>query len=76
MAQVLIRDLDDDVVERLRNQARDNGRSLESELRIALTELSKQDKAEWVRGILEMRARLAGRKFSDSTELIREDRER
>lgn len=36
MAQVLIRGLDDEVVERLRDRARAGGRSLESELRIIL----------------------------------------
>jgi plasmid stability protein len=36
MAQILIRDLDPKVVEKLKEQAARNGRSLESELRVIL----------------------------------------
>ena len=77
MAQVLVRDLDDAVVERLKERARGNDRSLQKEtkaiLEAAATTLTmaeaRQKSDEWHR-------RLAGRRFSDSAELIREDRER
>ena len=76
MAQVLIRGLDPELVERLRAQAKRNGRSLEAELRVGLESLAKDTPEEAVRKADEIRAMLKGRKFSDSTELIREDRER
>jgi plasmid stability protein len=43
MAQILIRDLDDDVVARLKARAAGNGRSLQSELRLLLTESAMTD---------------------------------
>lgn len=76
MAQVLIRGLDPELVERLRAQAKRNGRSLEAELRIGLESLVKDSREESIRKAREIQASLKGRKFSDSTELIREDRER
>ena len=38
MANLTIRNLDDKVVERLKKKAKDNGRSLEAELRVLLSE--------------------------------------
>jgi len=77
MGQVLISDLEEDVLERLRARAQGNHRSLESELREILLMASKQVSAAEARRLaLEMRTRLAGREYGDSTELIREDRDR
>jgi hypothetical protein len=42
MAQVLVRRMDDDAVERLRARARRGGRSLEEECRIALASASRR----------------------------------
>lgn len=75
MAQVLIRDVEDAVVEKLRSNAVSNGRSLEAELRMVLRRAAARDSdmaLEELRRILE---RLGGRVFSDSAELIREDRD-
>ena len=77
MSQMLVRDLDPEVVERLKARARMHGRSLQKEVKSILEEaaatLSMGEAAEaaelWQR-------RLAGREHSDSAELVREDRER
>lgn len=78
MAQVLVRDLDPEIVGNLKDRASRNGRSLEAELRMILSDASRyyerKDKA--VRNIKHFRSLLKGRSFPDSTDLIREDRDR
>jgi len=76
MAQILIRDLDDGTVERLKDRARRHGRSLEGEARLVLTQaagLSCDDARALAR---QWHKKLAGRELPDSTRLIRKDRER
>ena len=76
MSQILVRGLDDGLVLRLKERAARNGRSLEAEVRTIL-ERSATSPDEAVRGLLDQwRTRLEGRKFSDSSDLIAEDRER
>ena len=76
MANALIRDLDDQVYERLKARAVGNNRSLEAELREILVAASKQvGMAEARARAAEIRQRLSGRTHSDSAELIREDRD-
>ena len=48
MAQVLIRDLPDDVVERLKAKAAAEGHSLEAHLRIVLEKASRLDRDEFL----------------------------
>jgi plasmid stability protein len=77
MSQVLIRGIDEDVLDRLRKRAIGNNRSLEGELREILYSASLQVDVETARNLMEeMRARLGGRVHSDSAVLIREDRDR
>lgn len=79
MAQILVRDLDKETVERLKKRARDDGRSLQSEVKHILDQAAYEPKVdiEKARKMLdEFRKRFKGRKFSDSVELIREDRDR
>ena len=76
MAQVLVRGLADDVVDRLKARAKRNGRSLAAELRLVLEEAAGQDLDEARAALERVRALFAGQTFSDSAELIREDRER
>lgn len=45
MAQIIVRNLDDSVVEQLKNRARTNGRSLEAEVRLILEQSAKVDMA-------------------------------
>ena len=76
MAQVLIRNIDDDAIERLKARAARNKTSLERELRAIITEASQGDRPEARRRAAEMRRSLTGRRHSDSTKLIRADRDR
>ena len=78
MTQLLISNLDPVVVTMLTQQATTHGRSLEDEAK-AILEKAAADRAAaaWAE-VDEIRERLAatGRQFSDSVELLREDRER
>jgi plasmid stability protein len=76
MAQVLIRDLDPRVVERLKVRARDRGRSLEAELRGILETAAMVDRRESRALAARIRRRLSGRAHSDSAALQAEDRAR
>jgi len=76
MAQILVRGLVKKAVDRLKLRARENGRSLESEVRLILEEVAQQyTREEMLRISRAWRRRLSGRRFSDSTALIREDRD-
>lgn len=77
MAQVLVRQLDDKVVDRLKRRAKEHGRSLQSEVKTILEEAVPDYEAAW-RRIERFRKRLkkSGRRFIDSAALIREDRDR
>jgi plasmid stability protein len=75
MATALVRDLDDEVYERLKARAAGNHRSLESELREILVLASKQVDMATARAAADvMRQRLEGRPHSDSGEILAEDR--
>lgn len=78
MAQILVRDLDRGVVERLKKRADQNGRSLQAEVKMILEQVAQIDYDEAWERIERFREkmRLSGRAFSDSAELIREDRDR
>ncbi|MET0852848.1 MAG: plasmid stabilization protein [Candidatus Rokuibacteriota bacterium] len=76
MAQVVIRNIDDEAIRELKARARRKGVSLERELRTILTEAVRQDRASFRQRALKFRRKLAGRRHSDSTALIRADRDR
>ena len=79
MAQILVRNLDEDVVARLKERARKEGRSLQSEVRRILEEAvhaPQVDMATARKMVDRIRKRLKGRKFPDSVELIRKGRDR
>ncbi len=76
MAQILIRGLEDGVVARLKDRAASHRRSLESEARSILESASGFTAEEARRVVDDWQRRLAGRKFSNSVELLREDRRR
>jgi len=77
MAQVLVRQLDSQVVARLKKRAKEHGRSLQSEVKTILEDAVPDYEAAWKR-IERFRKRLktSGRTFSDSADLLREDRDR
>jgi antitoxin FitA len=74
MAQILMRNVDDKVVERLKKQASVNGRSLQAELRIVLEQAARMDMADAREMAARIREKLKGRQLSDSAELLREER--
>lgn len=78
MAQVLVRNLQDKVVARLKKRAKTRGRSLQAEVKTILEEAAKEEFADFWKEAERIRERLkrSGKKFSDSAELIREDRDR
>lgn len=76
MAQVVIRNIDEDAMRRLRVRAARKGVSLERELRTILTEAARADRTGFAERASAFRAKLAGRRHSDSTRLIRKDRDR
>ena len=76
MAQVLIRDLPDDVVKRLKMRAANKGHSLERELRdvvVAAAPLTAEEKLAIIDRIRSKSPKMAGR---DSTDIIREERDK
>jgi len=74
MGQVLIRNLDDRVIERLKLRAARDNTSLEQTLRTILTKAAEPSRAEIVAEIDALRERI-GPVPDDSTALIREDRD-
>ena len=75
MATIIIRNLDDQVAERLRLQARLRGVSVEQEARRVLADGTRVSRAEIVARAAAIRARQRPHR-SRGMELIREDRER
>lgn len=78
MGNLTVRNLDDSVIDQLKKQAKTSHRSLEAEVRHRLTEsVSRRARAD---AFFERTRRLAkltaGTPQSDSTLLIREDRDR
>ncbi len=77
MAQILVRNLEPEVVERLKERAARNGRSLQAEVAQILRDESRKKTMTEARAEAErIRRGFAGRCFPDSAALIREDRER
>ena len=75
MPDVLVRNLDEETVNGLKMRAKRKGRSLQAELRVILTDAAEDRRERAIQAMEEIQARFAGRRFSDSSELIREDRE-
>lgn len=76
MAQVLVRDLPEEVVERLKAKAAAEGSSLEAHLRRLLAEASGLDRDGFLSLADDIAATTAGREHTDATALIRADRDR
>jgi len=75
MPDILIRGLDAKTVKRLKQRAKEHGRSLQSEARLVLEKAAGMSVTEALESARDWRAKL-GRRFEDSVELIREDRRR
>ncbi len=78
MAQILVRGLDDALVARLKERARENHRSLQGEVKAILEEAAAQATSSEIVAIVDRWQRYwqkKGKIFSDSAEMIREDRD-
>lgn len=76
MAQILVRELETDVVEKLKMRAKRHGRSLQSEARQILTQSAGMHPGHAKEVARQWHKKLAGRKFPDTTKLLHEDRSR
>lgn len=79
MGQILVRNLESEVIERLKERARRNGRSLQAEVALILREASHRPATRDARAIADKwqaHWRAQEKTFGDGAALIREDRER
>lgn len=75
MTDVLVPELEEEVVERLRRRASANGRSLEEELRDILRAAATRDRSEVLARLDAVRRMTPPGPPIDSTAMIREDRD-
>ena len=75
MAQLLVREVPQDVVEALKRRAKEHGRSAEAEHRAILEEALRPERAGFWERAAKLREEMHGRTFTDSTDLIRQDRD-
>ena len=78
MSQLLVRNLHEDVVESLKQRAKVNHRSLQAEVALILENAAKIQPANFWKNSEKLREQLSQseQSFSDSAEIIREDRDR
>jgi plasmid stability protein len=76
MGQILIRNVDDAVLDALRGRARDRGSSVEEEARQALAASVGLTRAEALRRVEEFQARTGKLPGESSLEILRRDRRR
>ena len=74
MGQVIVRNLDDEVVRKLKQRAADQNKSLEQFLRDSLGELVRPDKGALIEQLEQIRRR-GKPAHIDAAELIRQDRD-
>lgn len=79
MGQVVIRNIDDVVLERLKTRAAEQRKSLEQSLRELLTEAAKPNRAELLAEVDRIRAmtprRKSGKTYPTAEQLVRESRD-
>jgi plasmid stability protein len=78
MSEVLVRDVDEAVVEQLKARARHSGRSFDAELKLILTQAARPapTRAEYRALADQIRATLGDQPQADSAVLLAEDRAR
>jgi plasmid stability protein len=76
MATLPVRDLDDDLVARLKQRARTHGRSAEAEHRAILESALAPSRAEFIALVKHLHEQTRGTKQIDSAEIIRAYRDR
>jgi plasmid stability protein len=75
MADLVVRDLEDAVVDRLRQRAADHGVSVEQELREIIAAAVRPTKDEMIAQMRRIRGRTRPGDFPLAEDLIREDRD-
>ncbi len=77
MPDILIRNLSKETVDALKARAKRHGRSLQQELGMALERLSEEHEMGTLASAMRIRERIRAEQgiLSDSTELIRDDRD-
>jgi plasmid stability protein len=76
MPDFLIRQIDAQLLKRLKIRARRHGRSLQREVQVVLEQAAGAGADEVAAMLDKWKRRFAGRRFSSSVRLIREDRNR
>jgi len=78
MANVLIRNIPEEVLDRFKNMAKSHRRSLQQELRVVLEKIVDQSSPDIFRKTSNLRRKLRKKaiRFTDSARLLREDRAR
>jgi len=74
MAQILIRNLDNATLERLKLRAAQSGRSLQAEVKMLLEQAAQVDPQAALLMADRIREKLKGRPASDSADLLHEER--
>jgi plasmid stability protein len=76
MPDILVRGLDAETVRRLKARAERHGRSLQSEVKMVVERAAGVDADQVASVLKKWDERFAGRRFSSSTRMIREDSDR
>jgi plasmid stability protein len=76
MPDILVRGLNAQTLKRLKARAKQHGRSLQGEAKLLLEQAAGSGTGKVNEMLDKWGRKFAGRKFSDSVELIREDRDR
>ena len=78
MPDVLVRNIEDSILEKLKDRANQNGRSLQKELKILFRSIVEENETKILSDeetAAKIKKSLIGGNFSDSTEMIRENRQ-
>lgn len=76
MAQLTVRKVDEALVRRLKMRAASNNRSAEAEHRAILEQALKPGSEDFWKQAAKLRKKLTGRYAGDSTQIVREERDR
>jgi len=76
MPNILIRDVSQKTVSRLKEKAKQHNRSLQGEVKQIIEDNVKMSMKDALQHARKIRASFGEKTFSDSAELLREDRER
>jgi plasmid stability protein len=76
MPDILVRGLNAQALKLLKARAKQHARSLQGEAKLLLEQAAGADAADVAKMLGKWKKKFAGRKFSDSADLIRQDRSR